>query len=693
MGWNPFSGKDKLYVASEIVNLVQDTPNIVSQSILKSTLRNSDKTADLMDTLLGSLGVKGDQYHEYGRLTYTNGLPKGTVGQYRVDIKVLVNFLEKQYPLSDTNLTYEIASFVIDVFDIQEFMKYRRISNAQYVSYKFIGTNIVAITFKKINTIHPDETYVINYSTDYPLNHTNSYYYLSFEQKDKTTGNILPNTTQYVIYWEDDPRYPELRPVNPDTPFTQFMPIVPLRINGVSYTDDSRKNTDLYKTSKILLSKVNLKIENLDKGINQNPNIANVDHAYVTLGVNVKSDKPASKEYMYQFFKDLSYRSTATKADLTAWLKKPDRWNLLSPPCNVIKIEDQTYKTYIWYYYIEYDFYDVVIGDVGTIKTYSQYYGWITMLYGAGSRPNENNVLLIQKQISPTQIEEVRVYGLFFSNEIYSVGQAVINNIDFSDDTGQQVLIPLNLSIVQSLSTLQATELYYDSLQAVFNAYEWVHIKWYQTSAFKVLVVIAMVAIAIFSGGAGAFIDGLIGAITAGVVATAVFISEAILINLAIAYTFKFAVQKLGVKTSLTIALLLAVTASVAGMMPTDFPIATDLMNYGFEAVEYLSKAISEVTEELFEQLSQGFALTSKEEKEELDKINKIEKELAVKNQDVIQEVYATFGMLPNENIIDYAGRISESTNYINEAVNYVWDYTDIMYDTDFGTNINGEYY
>lgn len=78
-----------------------------------------------------------------------------------------------------------------------------------------------------------------------------------------------------------------------------YMPIIPLRHDNVDLTsiDD-----ELYRTSKTLLKKMSINIDDLATRINDNPDIDQIDHAWVMFGVSVNTEDIPGLRYLNNYF-------------------------------------------------------------------------------------------------------------------------------------------------------------------------------------------------------------------------------------------------------------------------------------------------------------------------------------------------------------------------------------------------------
>ena len=87
---------------------------------------------------------------------------------------------------------------------------------------------------------------------------------------------------------------------DPDDDFAKVFPVVPLKSVG-AYVD-ANKASDTYITSRKILKTLHLDIDTLIAAIKDSPDIENIHTAGIALGVNLATENPACKKYIYNFF-------------------------------------------------------------------------------------------------------------------------------------------------------------------------------------------------------------------------------------------------------------------------------------------------------------------------------------------------------------------------------------------------------
>lgn len=328
---------------------------------------------------------------------------------------------------------------------------------------------------------------------------------------------------KYFIYLLGTGTYPTLDALKDSTTLSGgYYPSVPMRLNGQDMLDESKMDTDLYKTSKILLKKLNLKIEDIREKINDNNNIDDIDFAFLVFGVALNTPKPAGKKYLYRFFKKLQTLQAFSKTEWNAWT------GTSSPQTNVLEVfnEKQRQNNYdikIQWQYVETTIHTGLAGagaNVGDVFISVDADPTITTI--GTDQEVESTKLYARKQLDADTYEQLEVCGLYYDNYVYngkSVGMSAWDMFKNPDEEG--FIVPLDRSLLSNVSLKEITELSYETSFIVFNCYTIVKQKWYQTGIFRIIIFVIGVILCILFPPAGV---GILLAVVGIEVAVATFI-------------------------------------------------------------------------------------------------------------------------------------------------------------------------
>lgn len=367
------------------------------------------------------------------------------------------------------------------------------------------------------------------------------------------------NYSYYFMYKIGSNTEPTLEAlVSTTTLASPFYPIVPMRVWGRDMTNDVHKDTDLYKTSKKLLKKLGVSINDVADTINNNESIDDIDFAYIVFGVNLNTTLDTGKVYIYYFLKYLQSIQTYTEADWKAWLNNYETYKteyagakenetvyLGEPKTNSLSYRtDETkasalegvnayYQSIIEWQFIKSETITGTIsngatkGDILITHTESDDYSisYTTNTDESVAYKIDNSVMTVLYQVSATQYEKITVIGLYHKNYVYHgkyVGTSVSSAFADEDNTGDSgFLLPLNYTVLENMNLVDFTQLTYAATHIVFSSYQVVKKKWYQTGVFKVVVVVAAAVVTYFFPPAGIAAMG-------AAIATAVGVSIAV---------------------------------------------------------------------------------------------------------------------------------------------------------------------
>ena len=461
-------------------------------------------------------------------------------------------------------------------------------------------------------------------------------------------------------WWYYDPTtevYPLLNSTNSDDLDNSFLPVVPIRYENITLNQAAHEDTPLYITSKRLLTRLGITFDQLADFIDSNPDIAEIDHAYVMFGVDLQTTNNASIYYLAEFFDHLS---ALAYSDQYNFINKLQQSNNLSTntynfdsTINPIPIDEgfnytgeviidaaivnndaqislieHGLNTGVTYRYITTAIKAGSIGDVGT-ATKDTISGYESIRQDQwGYTLVDTSTLILKVQITPTAYKEIVVVGLIHNNKISEgIHRTSLYDVITNSDN-HNFIIPIHYGISKRLPLFQRTMLYEESLQLIINSYVWTKVKWYETKLFQFVVLVVAIIITIWSVGSAAKVGyaAYAAAVKAGaatvaaaLVATAIALAPIILKKAALAILIglimDIVVNAIGGEWAIVLAVVVAVYAvtrgdaskiSVLGQtIPTAqacLAISTALLkstgNYFVEGIEQIQQQIIELESE-----------------------------------------------------------------------------------------------
>ena len=396
---------------------------------------------------------------------------------------------------------------------------------------------------------------------------------------------MVDNEPKLFLANVESGEWPTLVPIVTVSDAGAFYPIIPLRVENEDYCSEARQTTDLYLTSRKLLDRLDVDILDLAQAVNDNPDIAEIDHAFLLMGVNVMTDNRAGLRYLNEFFHRMGQLGG-----------------------NEVTIEDSKFKFKVSWSNI-----------TSTVKPGVQgYRGKTTRVVGS-------TYLRWNQQITENSYREVTVYNPLHTNYIYSGHNVVTDLAKAQTEDDNNFYVPLYTEAVNAVPPMERNRLYYAALQMVFNSYKVTiqKIKWYQKSVFRTILTIAAIAIAIYTG----YVNfATFASMTAAEIAVAVI--QALIISYAFKLAFQAVVRALGVE----FAMILAVVAMAFGMY--------DLAQSGFLLPETmwaenllmiangLTTAINDYIQSEIMDIGKDVVAFGKHAKEKLDELERVSEEL-----------------------------------------------------------------
>lgn len=376
----------------------------------------------------------------------------------------------------------------------------------------------------------------------------------------------INGVTKFWMYRVGSGTYPTLDAVFDDPPAESglFFPFIYFRYNKAS--EISNTASESYKDCRKMLRYLGMSYDAVAEGIDANPDIADVEQAFLTFAVPANSTNPVDRRYLFEFF-SAQYEATGsnfssqTQANVTSMFA--DERDLVK---NTIVIQDARFKMALSNGGI---FKRRVAGSIGAVGSFDSGLTTVTVpitytswtVDDAGSAPSMTvntpiDTHFYRKQVNSAQYDEILVVNLKMVYYVYGEYRTT------GDDTDDILLIPIDRSITDAYSIPDREILYARSLHYVFNSMVVQKVKWYQTGFFQFLMIALAVVIVIYTQGAG--IEAALSGLAAGTITIqAIIISVAmgIVKSLVIGELIQLFIEAVGLEGTFLIALMAAAAA------------------------------------------------------------------------------------------------------------------------------------
>ena len=332
-----------------------------------------------------------------------------------------------------------------------------------------------------------------------------------------------------------------------------FFPFVPVRINNQFVSTGFLP--DIYERNvKALKKATGTDYDKLVSSIAVNPSLGDLDYAYAVYGVSLNTAENASKKYVYKFFQTIMQQGGGGVAGYNAWQvawaaadNSVQAWNAWkaaqSIPTNPLfgtpeptKIAYPSSPSKSVQIYSGYLNYNMVItwssmveqthtglgkvgakvGDLwwtqGATVTRVEAYA-PTNAGGSYTREVISEFVTLNWQDGEDTWRSISLWELNHINVIYK-GKAVYTSAKgaLNDAEESGFIIPLNEAILRSMSLRDSTQMSTACTYIVFNCYQVTKQKWYQSSWFKIVIIVIAIVITVVTMGSGSPVSaGLLG--------------------------------------------------------------------------------------------------------------------------------------------------------------------------------------
>lgn len=541
-----FSTKKKVYVSSVIYNLAgaeEDRPDylktVVANHLLIKSKGKTSYAESFVDGYLHGPGINLQRFFRWCNSRYPQYMLTGNITQ----VKALGDVdLTGYLTLSDPDATIVVDRYVAERADFfywaEDFIarNHPLLVGSNWTCDYEPSTNQITITFEDLST----ESFLLS-SFDYD----GLYVYINYREEVRNTNGDLVSDTPYLwTYLIGSGTHPELDDLVASVETqTEFFPCIPLRkfnrsVRDVDYytsTEGAPKaiehgwtEADLTNIRKIYKKLVGRdKLDELLDSIEENESIDDIDHASITFGVCANDNRDAAKRYMYEFFRSLiPYQRIDQKEYLTwessilaGWLTLLQD---LNPEVSFVSLQgtgdyNNNYRFELSWVSID-ETLHIGQGKPGASP------GELWFEIDSDFTWSESGVLSIADawiskidlfwQTSETTYKKLRITGMKHHNYVYK-NKAVITDLKEAllDGDESEFFLPIHYPTLRSMPLIQSTQLCTENCLIVFNCYKIVKVRWYQRGVFRVLLIIATVAVGAFLfPGTFATASGVLGA-------------------------------------------------------------------------------------------------------------------------------------------------------------------------------------
>ena len=508
-----FSTTSTVYVSSVAYNLggpIEDRPDFLKTVVFESAITNSDSIVDDVNQgLLRGPGIEQRSFYRWSKNHYPEGTCEGEVNQGMV-VDLLILATEIVIPAGSTMF---MNTGFLDIGEIVYWGARWILENNPSVYYNPWIAEYDAATQEMVLTFDANPPTRVSYPE---FSTTEKFIYGFYTLRD--SGGV--STNHIFIYKMNTGN------VNLDALGTtaisrsRVFPVIPLRLDNkpISHVDFE---VDYPQYAKAYKKMTGEDITDILASIEENPSVGDIDYAFVVHGVELNTKAQEGLRYIYEFFKDLVPLQARN-----AWIAAqnnpfdplygtPEPDPAVRDGLAVTRFEYKTtsalnYESHTNWVTIDEEE-GVGLGKVGALVSEM----WIEVqddlaipgvtIYVNGLPDDVASGTLnrfkIYRQLSETSYIAMTVYGMYHENFVYAGNTVRISSrtaLESAVESG--FVVPLYYDTLKRLPLVTSTELALSNRILVFNCYEVVELRWYETAVFKIIVtIIIAVVIAIFA--------------------------------------------------------------------------------------------------------------------------------------------------------------------------------------------------
>lgn len=566
-----FSGSKKIYVSSVVYNMAGDIaerPVFLKSLVMGSIIGESKfSIGDVLQQ--GYASGPGSRLKAFYRWAVNNyqliGIPGGSIfTRSTVNYTIILNELGN-YGITDAAINWvETAVADITYWGMQYLAIYAPELTAQSWKIDYDeGSNTAIITFDS-GTFNPIIFTPVGFDA------RKGYVYVSYSRANTNGTYREPEMFIYQVGSGNtnlDGQY-LIQSLG-----GAYMPFIPVRADNKFLSKSFRPNE--YALAKKAYKKaIDGELDELIGEISKNDSLSEIDYATVFFGVPLNTQSNIGKEYIYRYMRRLIQYQTVNEANYENWRNNYDgggssggggtggyvggkgqfeQWqdqqeqqvqarslsasatttSSSSPPPRPVLPYIPRNSIYINVPFSSASYYEVKM-QIDWQSTLEEAFTGVgkdgakpgdlwwsidgvepvdLVGYGANYYDSRNfDKISLYWQTETNKFTRLNFRGLKHTNWVYQGKSVELDAKDALTDTDESgFLFPIHYGTFQELSMVKQTQLAMESSYLMFNCYQIVKKKWYQTGFFKVVLAIIIVVITFYTGGFGAGTAGLLG--------------------------------------------------------------------------------------------------------------------------------------------------------------------------------------
>lgn len=311
------------------------------------------------------------------------------------------------------------------------------------------------------------------------------------------------------------------------------------------------KRVDKYDTPEVYASckgwskYIGVNYDSMNETIHEDPDVEDVAQVILQLGVNPGDQDPAVIEYLFKHF-TVMHQNALDQEQIADNLEEKFQ-AFSSSPSQIQYIQDNLFAQTLQFSGIHRK---RIPGSIGKVGTYTSTYGAVSQdavnfvsINPQGVQPIATQALtqpgyVYRYQVMDSMYEELVVYGLRIDYKVhYKKG--------FGAGAGsKELLVPVDRGVMKSITVSKRERIVCKAMHMLVNTVQVIKTEWYQSGAFKWIMIIVAVVITIFSMGTAW--QTIVAAAALGVTTLVITLVSMLINALIINYAIKLFVKKFG---------------------------------------------------------------------------------------------------------------------------------------------------
>lgn len=635
MGW--FSSKKVTTVGTSVSRVIKDkqVPDTIRGAMITALYRDEDLVDNILEGYLGSLGVRMETMYRYAERESPYGLPTGEIvssTQGGPEVQAVLDALEGQPVLVEyrhfgaPNMYHMAWKMLHEQYGYNPQTNVIGSLSSQLNQTVYLDDIVLELPYSELDNHDPNEIALWGDSPSSGFTperqlivdgYANKYYpptdplfaaYVTqarmvvkyvYETRSGGFGGdrelnrgtliLTPPFTgdddyfhvkytvngqvKYWMYEFGSGVHPTLDAAYLSSPVTigDYYPNIYFRL-GMQKINKAAKPNE-YRTQRRMAKYVGFDYDLVSDSLHENPDIDDVEQAFINFGVNADTQDPLDLQYLYLYFDNLYETQESqpeTSTPTVTLVQAISRRRIGKGIARGIVIKDQAFKHELIHEGVEKLRFAGSIGSVGTVTASK---GFIKFKTLRSNRDGTEEIVdrdfpcrFYRKQISPGFYDELRVINIVM--KYYIKGKYYTT---LGDENKEILLIPLDRTLMKEFQAKEREKLAARSMHLVANSRVVQKLKWYEQEWFAdLLMIVAIVLTVISLGQDGGFFVTAAAAISAGSYLYFIYlVALEILIQMAIQAAIKLFVKLVGVDLAFLAALVAAAYGVTTGLSTT----------------------------------------------------------------------------------------------------------------------------